>query len=135
LVGVSALTAAGLVASPTCAGAVVRARIATRTCDGRPFAGAGVNLKSVSASPLPASAAASLGSALAGVKEEIGSKLRETAGGRFFEFAVVANAGVSTSPPAASAASNLASVRLLSVNKLTNSLLPSRYSLSKLKVP
>ena len=42
--------------------------MATRTCEGRPFAGAGVNLKSVSDRLLPASAAASFGSAFAGVK-------------------------------------------------------------------
>jgi hypothetical protein len=82
--------------------------MATRTCDGRPFAGAGVNLKSVSDRPLPASAAASFGSALAGVKEESSSKLSETAGARYFDF-VAANAGVSTRPAAASAATHLAS--------------------------
>src|SRR5579884_2611878 len=87
---------------------MVRARIATRTCDGRPFAGAGVNLKSVRARLFPANAAASLGSPLAGVKEEIGSKLNDTAAGRFLEL-VAATAGVSTRPPAANAASTLAS--------------------------
>ena len=81
---VSALTAAvGADASASRSPAWSAARIATRTCDGRPLAGAGVNLKSVSDSALPANAAASLGSALAGVKEEIGSKLSETAAGCF----------------------------------------------------
>ena len=109
-------------------------RMATRTCDGRPLAGAGVNLKSVSASPLPAKAAASLGSAFAGVKEEIGSKLTDTAGARFL-VAVVANAGVSISPPAASAARSLASFRFAIFSKSVNSLSSSPYSQNKLKVP
>ncbi len=67
-----------------------------------------MNLKSVSDRPLPARAAASLGSALAGVKEEIGSKLSETAGARFFD-SLAANAGDRTSPAAASAATSLTS--------------------------
>jgi hypothetical protein len=111
----AAVCAAGS-ASVAGVGAVVRARIATRTCDGRPLAGAGVNLKSVSDRLRPASAAASLGSALAGVKEEIGSKLSDTAGGRFFVVVLAANAGVSTRPPAARAASSLACFRCANVN-------------------
>src|SRR2546423_14352917 len=69
-VGLSWLIAlTGAEASASLAGVNDRARIATRTCDGRPLAAAGVNLKSVSARPLPDSVAASLGSALPGVKE------------------------------------------------------------------
>jgi hypothetical protein len=52
---------------------------------------------------------------LAGVNEEIGSKLSETAGGRFFA-EVAANAGVSTSPTAANAASSLASFLRATLN-------------------
>jgi hypothetical protein len=80
-----------------------------------------VNLKSVSDSPRPPSEAASLGSALAGVKEAIGSKLSETAGGRFFAV-LAAKAGVSIRPPAASAASRLAFFLFAIFSKVTNSL-------------
>jgi hypothetical protein len=58
---------------------------------------------------------------LAGVKEEIGSKLTATAGARFFDD-VVANAGVSIRPPAASAARSLASFRFAIFSKSPNSL-------------
>ena len=100
---------AGMLARATAvgAGAFTRARIATRTCDGRPLAGAGVNLKSVSERLLPARAAASFGSAFAGVNEDRLSRLSETAGGRFL-LAPVASAGVSASPAAATAASSWA---------------------------
>src|SRR3954452_7718290 len=98
-------------ADANCVGARVRARVATRTCEGRFLAAAGVNLKSVSASALPDRAAASLGSALAGVKEETGSKLNVTAGACFFVGIPVAIAGVSTRPAAAAAATNLDPVR------------------------
>src|SRR6185437_11257566 len=116
--GVSALTASvGKLACAIAAwlGVFTRARIATRTCDGRPLAGAGVNLKSVSERLLPARAAASFGSALAGVNEDKVSKLSDTAGGRFFVL-VAANAGVSTRPTAASAAASLASLFEASLN-------------------
>ena len=93
-----------------------------------------MNLKSVNERPRPASAAASLGSALAGVKEEIGSKLSATAGGRFFAV-VAANAGVSTRPAAAIAATSLASLLCVNFNNAVNSLFTSRYSHRKLKVP
>src|SRR5436189_5675005 len=51
------------------------ARTATRTCDGRPWSAAGVNLKSAIAGARPAKMAASRGSAPDGVKVEILSKL------------------------------------------------------------
>ena len=130
------VTAGESAALANCAllGTAARARIATRTCEGRPLAGAGVNWKSVSDKPRPPRAAASFGSALAGVKEEIGSKLSDTAGGRFLTV-VAANAGVSTRPAAASAATTFASFRCASFSKSVNSLFTSRYSQSKLKVP
>src|SRR5215211_3955311 len=87
-------------------GASGRARIATRICDGRLFAAAGVNLKSVSDRPRLPNDAASFGSAPAGVKVERGSKLTAT-GGAFF-FAGAAAAGDSTRPTAETAASSLA---------------------------
>src|SRR5687767_2622488 len=93
--------------------------MATRTCEGRPLAGAGGNLKSVSDRLLPAIEAASLGSALAGVKAKTGSALSETAAGRFFDVLLLATAGVSTRPPAASAASNPALFDLANVNTCT----------------
>ena len=71
---------------------------------------------------------------MAGVKDEIGSKLSETAGGRCL-VPVAATAGDSARPPAARAASSLASFRLAIFCKLTNSLFTSRYSHSNLKVP
>src|SRR5689334_672407 len=108
--------------------------MATRTCEGRPLAGAGVNLKSVRERPLPASEAASFGSAFAGVNDERLSKLSEIAGGRFFAL-VAANAGVSTRPAAASAAAILASFRATRLSKWANSLFAIRYSCWKLKVP
>ena len=80
-----------------------------------------MNLKSVSDSPLPASEAASLGSAFAGVNEATGSKLNETAGARFL-VAVAAKAGVSMRPATATAASSFASFRLASLNTQMNSL-------------
>src|SRR5688500_14980259 len=52
-------------------GVAPRARTATRTCDGRLLAAAGVNLKSVCEGDFPAKMAASRGSAPAGVKPEI----------------------------------------------------------------
>ena len=75
-----------------------------------PHIAAGVNLKSVSASGLLAKAAARRGSPLAGVKEEIGSKLTATAAGRFLPCAgpPAANAGDSMRPTAAMAAAALA---------------------------
>src|SRR5205085_9942423 len=81
-----------------------------RSCDGRPLAAAGVNLKSVRASGRLANAAASRGSPLAGVKEEIGSKLTATPAGFFLPWSglLAASAGDSTSPAAASAATSLA---------------------------
>ncbi len=79
-----------------------RARIATRSCEGRPLAAAGVNLKSAIEPCLPAKIAASRGSAEAGVKVEIRSKLNEIAGGRPFWAAARPMAGVITSADAAS---------------------------------
>src|SRR6185437_6127737 len=130
------MAVAGIEAWARCAsaGASTRARTATRTCEGRPFAGAGVNLKSVSARPLPARAAASFGSAFAGVKEETGSKLSEIELGRFFVGDPVANAGVSTRPAAASAATILPPLRSATLGTFQ---LPVEggYSRSHLKVP
>src|SRR5688572_12380011 len=80
-----------------------RARIATRTCDGRLLAAAGVNLKSVRERPRLATEAASLGSAPPGVKVERGSKLTATAGA--FLFTGAATAGDSKRPTAETAAS------------------------------
>jgi hypothetical protein len=87
-------------------------------------------LKSVSERLRPARAAASFGSALAGVKDEIGSKLSDTADGRFLPVVdeVAANAGVSTRHPAASAASTLASFLSAVFNTQSDSLFLSRYS-------
>ena len=86
-------------------GASGRARIATRTCDGRLLAAAGVNLKSVSDSPWLPNEAASLGSAPAGVKVESESKLTATGGAFFLTGAAIA--GDSKRPTAEPAASNL----------------------------
>src|SRR5215213_7629225 len=93
--------------------------MATRSCDGRPFAVAGVKRKSVSDKGLLAKAAASRGSPLAGVKEEIGSKLTAMAAGRFLAAAgvPVASAGDSTRPAAATAAASLAPLDPRNVNK------------------
>ena len=112
-----------------------RARIATRICDGRPLAAAGVNLKSESDDPRPAKAAASRGSALAGVKVETGSKLTATAAGLAFFARGAARAGDSTRPAAANAVASLAVIEWPKVDKTVNSLFPSRYSDPKLKVP
>ncbi len=122
-------------ASATCAwpAAGVRALIATRICDGRPLAAAGVNLKSVSDDPRPAKAAASRGSALAGVKVDTGSKLSATAAGRLAGPA--ARAGDSTRPAAANAVTSSAIFERPKVCKTVNSLFTSRYSYLKLKVP
>ena len=80
-----------------------RARMATRICDGRPLGAAGVNLKSA-ADALLAKAAASRGSAAAGVKLVTRSNETETAGGRFLASGLAeAMAGTSNSAPAASA--------------------------------
>ena len=78
--------------------------MATRICDGRPFGAAGVNLKSA-ADGLLAKAAASLGSAVAGVKLVTRSKEKETAGGRFLAASGLAEAmaGASSSAQAANA--------------------------------
>src|SRR5688572_7026043 len=108
--------------------------MATRTCDGRLFDGAGVNLKSVSDALLPAKAAASRGSAVAGVKVETGSKLTATAGARFFDCAP-ARAGVSTRPAAANAVTVLANFDRPRCNTKVNSLFTTRYSYRDLKVP
>jgi hypothetical protein len=97
-----------------------RARIATRTCDGRLFAAAGVNLKSVSDRPLLANEAASLGSAPAGVKVDRGSKLMETAGAFFF-VGVAANAGDSKRPTADTAASSFAPLERPRIGNYTTS--------------
>jgi hypothetical protein len=70
---------------------------------------------------------------LAGVKEEIGSKLSDTAAGRFFVLA--AKAGVSNRPPAAMTASSVAFFRSNVLDNAANSLFKSRYSLRRLKVP
>jgi hypothetical protein len=60
---------------------------------------------------------------LAGVNEETGSKLRETAAGRFFDGIPVAIAGVSTRPAAVIAATSLELERcatLSTINSLSN---------------
>src|SRR5688572_27523641 len=81
--------------------------MATRICDGRPFGAAGVNLKSP-ADALLAKAAASLGSAVAGVKLVTRSKDRDTAGGRFLESGLAeAMAGTSSNAQVASAPANI----------------------------
>src|SRR5258708_7629557 len=102
------------------------ARIATRSCDERPLAGAGVNLKSLSDKPLPASEAASLGSEFAGVNDATGSKLRAIAGAAFV-VGGPGKAGLSMRPGGATAASSLASFRLASLN--TTDELPVRESI------
>src|SRR4051794_31427726 len=116
-------------------GVLARARIATRTCDGRPLAAAGVNLKSDSDRLLPASTAARRLSPLAGVNEEIGSKLKEMGAGRFLLAVVVANAGVSTRPAAASATTSFASERLIALSKPRTPCSENGYSPMNLKVP
>jgi hypothetical protein len=67
---------------------------------------------------------------LAGVNDEIGSKLTAIADGRFFAGAglPVAKAGDSIRPAAASAAATLAVFDPRTVNKAKNSLFTSRYS-------
>ena len=95
---------------------------------------AGVNLKSSRARFLPASAAASFGSALAGVKDETGSKLSATATGLFFPCRFAANAGVSTRPAAAIAAAVLAPLCFATLSTF-NSLSGSRYSRRQMNVP
>jgi hypothetical protein len=94
--GASALTGEAELLAEACAGEVARARMATRTCDGRLFAAAGVNLKSPSADAPPLRRAASRGSAVAGVNVIIGCALKAMRGARGFESA--ASAGDSKSP-------------------------------------
>ena len=62
-------------------GPAARARTATRICDGRPLAAAGVKRKSVIDGARPAKLAASRGSASAGVKADIRSTLSEMGAG------------------------------------------------------
>src|SRR5690349_2043708 len=102
--------------------------MATRSCDGRPLAAAGVKWKSVSDSGLLAKAAARRRSPLAGVKDEIGSKLTATGAGRFFAEVVllVANAGDSMRLAAARAVTNFADFEARAINKSENSLFTSR---------
>src|SRR3546814_17327578 len=71
-------------------------------CSSDLFAAAGVNLKSAIEPARPANIAASRGSAEAGVKVEILSKLKEIAGARALDAAERPMAGVITSDDAAS---------------------------------
>ena len=81
--------------------------MATRICDGRPLGAAGVNLKSAT-DALLANSAASLGSAVAGVKLVTRSNEIATAGGRFFASGLaMAMAGASSRAPAANAAATV----------------------------
>src|SRR5688572_72215 len=96
---------------------VVLARIATRSCDGRPLLAAGVNLKSLAEGARPANAAARRGSAVAGVKVEILSRLRAIAGGRRLEsLAPAANAGGKARPATTSVASSFPPFERLDAN-------------------
>ena len=111
-----------------------RARIATRTCEGRPLGAAGVNLKSPIDVPRLANAAASFGSAVAGVKLLIGSKVSETAGGRrSLPGLPEATAGSSTSTAAAAAPAQIAA--LFPLTDTGNDSLLQEYSGEDAKVP
>ena len=135
MTGASALTGEAelLAAEARAVGLVDRARIATRSCDGRLLAAAGVNLKSAPEALPRLSEAASRGSADAGVKLISWEKDMERAGARRF-CSPAARAGESRTPAARAAAATFTAVER---PKLRNPRLPlhKSYRLGRLKVP